>query len=189
MKDIVQLESAFSNYLDKDEKILWIGQPKQGFVFKSTDLFILPFLSIWIIGIIFVLLSSDFFPFDGFMTTWLFCAATLVISFLFARVWGDIYKRKKAMYALTNKRAIIKAGIVSQEISSYDLSTLININYNEKGNGSGTITFGDPPINFWTLRGTNRPLFEDCKETPDFQYIMDVRTVYTILMDARNNLK
>ncbi|NDV69572.1 hypothetical protein [Dysgonomonas sp. 25] len=186
MKDIVQLESELSSYLDKDEKLLWIGQPKQGFILKSTDLFLFPFLAIWVVVIIFFALSPHFMAvFELFTKIWLCLAVTMVISFLVARFWGDSYKRKKTVYALTDKRAIVKAGIFSQEISSYDLTSLTSISYTEKGNGSGTVTFGEPPATLWTMRGSNKTLFDNYKETPAYLYIMDARAVYTMLMEAR----
>lgn len=37
------LTSELQDYLDKNEKLLWTGQPRKGIVFSAADIFMIPF--------------------------------------------------------------------------------------------------------------------------------------------------
>lgn len=198
MRDVTQLESEFSNYLDKEEKILWIGQPKQGFFLKTNDYFILPFIVIWSSVMLVVLSSIEFEDMFRrapaiFRYAWFVGLFGFLFYMIVDRYILDIYRRKTTVYLLTDKRTIVKSGLLSQDINSYDLFSLQSISYTEKRNGSGTITFGEAPSPMFTMytfgSRKRKRLSDNYKETPAFQYILDVRAVYSMLMEAKNSLK
>ncbi|WP_165041157.1 PH domain-containing protein [Dysgonomonas sp. ZJ709] len=182
------IEEELRPNLDMNENLLWIGQPKQGLVFHAYDSFLIPFSLLWAGMGIFALFMFGSFDSGStnnvsgslFLTVWkagFFCMALFL---LIGRFIIDIIHRKNTIYGITEKRIIIKSGIFSKSIQSIDIKTLSGIEFNEKGNGSGTITLGprNPRMPFpgsidW-LPGTMR--------IPSLVAIDNVRTVYNLII-------
>lgn len=172
------LMEKFRYELNIGEKVIWSGQPQQGIILRSSDVFMIPFSLMW----------------GGFAVFWEFTAITGGAPFFFW-LWGipfilagfymiigrfffDYVQRKKTYYALTNERVIIISGISNQNTKSLDISKLPEININTKSSGKGTITFGPIHPMSWMYAGSGYPNMGRYNISPSFELIEDVNTVY-----------
>jgi hypothetical protein len=103
---------------------------------------------------------------------------------LVGRFFLDAMMRARTEYGVTNRRAIIVSGLFSRSIKSIDLRSTSEIALNERGDKSGTITFGPTPFGWWMQR--NPWGFGSSSATPSFDMIEDVRSVYRIIEQVRN---
>ncbi|MBE9583944.1 PH domain-containing protein [Mucilaginibacter sp. JRF] len=163
------------------EKQLWVGKPKAGIQFRKSDALFIPFSIFWagfaIFWFVGVFMSGApyFLLFFGIP----FVCAGLYITV--GRFFYDSYKRGKTLYAVTDKRVIIKNGGIKGQTVTLNIKSLQDISIIEKQDGSGTITFNSnnsfPSIfgqSNWP--GTKRP------QAPTLEFITDVRAVYNLII-------
>lgn len=169
--------------LNKNETLLWQGQPKQGFLVRSSDIVKIPLTFLWF-G--FVL----FWEYNAIMTTdalyfKIFGIPFVIIGFYISigRFFVDSYQRKHCLYALTNKRAIIITAF-NKKIKSIDLKNLSEVNLSLHKNNYGTITFGNNNLDNSFLF-FYYPYFSNTT-TPKFDYIKNVNQPYRIIKDQLN---
>ena len=114
----------------------------------------------------------------------LFPALFLAMAFYITigRFVGDIWARARTTYAVTSERVIIQSGIFAPTIKSLNLRTLSDITLSERGNASGTITFG--PGNPWGAWG-NGMRWPGMPQAPMFEGIPNARSVYDLIRDAQ----
>lgn len=184
--------SAIERELGKDEKLLWAGQPRQGFTLRTGDAFLIPFSVMW----------------GGFAIFWEVMALTGIpkgeqapvaikilfplfgipfvlvgLYLIFGRFIVDARMRAKTYYGLTNRRVIIVSGLLNRQVQSLDLKGLNEITLSEKNDMSGTIMFGTNPFGIMlmgpTWPGTRSRL------APSFDLIANVRDVYNLIRDAQ----
>ena len=167
-------QSIIQNELDSNEKLIWAGIPKQGTIFRRSDVFMIPFSLLW--GgfaisweIVAIGMSSEkagavssVFPLFGIPLI-IFC-----LYMIFGRFIYDSKKRTKTFYGLTDQRAIIVSGIFNKNVKSLSLKTMSDVSLSENSNGHGTITFGHANLmtfiftggGFTGMGGSNVPKFE-----------------------------
>ena len=139
--------------LGMHERMLWAGRPQSGIVLRGADAYLIPFSLLW----------------GGFAFFWEFSVLRSGAPFFF-RLWGipfvlmgcylifgrflvDRRQREKTVYGVTNERAIIVSGLFTRTVKSLNLRTLTDVSLEERGNGSGTITFGQANPYAWWLSG------------------------------------
>jgi len=110
--------------------------------------------------------------------------AAVAFYFLFGRFIVDAKSREKTYYGVTNERVIIIRGLFSQQTKSLQLRALQEISLSQRGNGSGTITFGQSPFfgafsmnGSWPGTGRFAP--------PSFEMIEGAKEVYDIIRNAQ----
>jgi hypothetical protein len=179
------ISTELQQYVDSNEKLVWTGRPRTGIVFRSADIFLIPF--------------SLFFC--GFAIFWFTTALTSGAPFIFAMfgipfvvigiimVFGrfiiDAKQRENTYYGLTNDRIIIKSGIYTKSIKSLNIKTLSDIQYVEKNDGSGTINFGQKNPIMISSNGMN--WWPGVNETPSLDLIQDVRKVYNKIVEIQKS--
>ena len=183
---IKDVEAELSDHLNTNENLIWTGQPKQGIVFRSMDIIAIPFMLFW----------WGFFVFWTIMVyqqCFLFAIVALpfhVVGFVFVigRFFIDAKHRENVFYGLTSERIIIKSGIFTKSVKSFNIATLTNIEYSEKKDGSGTIAIGSKTNkNPWEKSIEWMP---GMKPNPRLNLIKDARMVYSkIIQLQRENLK
>jgi hypothetical protein len=183
-------ESIIRPYLDPGERLLWSGQPRTGIRFRSQDLLLIPFSLFW----------------GGFAIFWEVMALTATrkatgpapiifpifgipfvligLYLIFGRFFFDARTRARTFYGVTNQRIIIFRSLFSRQLKSLQLSSLGEISYTERPDGSGTITFGPRLISYgnfagasWRRSGRYAP--------PCFDLIEGVKDVYDTIRAAR----
>lgn len=148
MIDDYSVEEQIRRYIAENERLIWCGRPRQGVVFRRSDIFMIPFSFMWGGFALFweITVLIEFFK-DDSNTPIIFPLfgipfVLLGIYFIAGRFWADSKRRDKTYYGLTNKRVLIISGICSQRIKSIDVQRLPALTLSEKSDGSGTITFG-----------------------------------------------
>ena len=183
MQDKVEriVRSQLSGY----ERLLWVGQPRQGIIFRLSDIFVIPFLLVWVAfaGI------WEIAAFESNRPVFLkLCGIPFVLFGFFLVVWrffNDARQRKKTYYGVTNERIIIISGSFSQKTKSLALRTLSDIILEEKPNGVGIISFAPLNSNIWGsnnsfgIGGSRRP------EPLRFERIKQAGNVYEIIRNAQ----
>lgn len=142
--------------LDKNEKILWAAKPKKApFVLKSIaaliviiPFLVMPIIVFWIAGpaIIHPFVIMFFLFWYGILSL---IALTPLYNFL---MWKNIW------YALTNKRIIVRTGLIGIDYDVLELENIQQVNVNvglvDKIFGTGTITLqsiGVKPLTLWAV--------------------------------------
>ncbi|MCD8741875.1 PH domain-containing protein [Mucilaginibacter roseus] len=97
------------------------------------------------------------------------------------RFFYDSYKRGKTLYAVTDKRIIIKKGGIKGQTVTLNIKSLQDISINEKPDGSGTITFNNNN-SFPSFLGQSSWPGVKRTQAPAFEFINDVRTVYNLVI-------
>ena len=166
-------------HLNPDEKLYWTGRPKTVIIFRSADIFMIPFSVIWCGFAIFwftaALVSEAPFFFSAFGIPFVIIG----LYFVFGRFWADSIRRANTTYGITDNRIILKYGTFSKKIESLNIRTLSDITIDEKGDGSGTITLG-PTHPFYSMyQGMNWP---GMKNAPALELIPDVRKIYDLII-------
>jgi len=120
------------------ESLLWSGQPKQGLVFRFSDLyfvFVLVFMALWFIAekwsgapAFFLIFAVPGILFAVYMNT--------------VRYIVNSKQRAKTYYGATNERVVIVSGLRSREVKSLPLKFITDVTIDERRDGAGTIQFG-----------------------------------------------
>ncbi len=172
--------------LDSGEKFLWAGMPKQGTIFKGSDVFMVPFSLLWggfaiFWEIIALQIPSEkagavsiIFPLYGIPFV------LIGLYLIFGRFIYDSKKRAKTFYGLTDQRAIIISGLFSKGVKSLNLKTMSDVSLSEKSDGHGTITFGQENQMMSMFMGGSFPDM-DGSTVPKFELIKDAKQIYNQL--------
>ena len=177
------IQSELRQHLDNNEKLLWTGQPKKGIVFRTADVLLIPFSVLWC----------------GFAIFWMYMASQssgvfalfgvpfviIGLIFVFGRFIIDSKQRENTYYGLTEDRIIIKSGVFSKSVKSLNIRTLSDIEYNEKNDGSGTVSIG--PKNPMMIWGNGMNWWPGMKATPQLDLITNVRKVYNQIIELQRN--
>jgi hypothetical protein len=172
-------------YLESNEKLIWSGQPKKGIVFRTSDIFLIPFSILWCGFAIFwftaALVSGASILFAMFGVPFV-CVG---LFFVFGRFIFDAKNRENTFYGLTDNRIIIRSGVFKKTIKSINLKTLSEIEYEERSDGSGTINFG--PVNPFFMRSNNLNWFSGSRPNTSLELIQDVRKVYNKIREIQQS--
>jgi len=138
----MQVSEVIHSELSPSEQVLWSGQPKQGLVFRNSDVFAIPFSLLW----------------AGFAVFWLFSAmrskappefvlfgvpfVLVGIYIVVGRFFVESRQRANTFYAVTPQRVIIASGLFEKKVKSLNLKTISDLSLSQSSDGSGTITFG-----------------------------------------------
>ena len=170
-------------HLDSGENLLWSGQPKKGIVFRTVDVFLIPFSVIWCGFAIFwfttALTSEAPFLFAMFGIPFV----VIGLFFVFGRFIIDAKQRDNTSYGITEHRIMIKSGIMSKKIQSLNIQTLSDIEYSEKHDGTGTISIG--PKNPMMIWGNGMNWWPGIKSSPQLEMIPNVRKVYNQIIELQ----
>ena len=181
------LDERMRQQLDRGERLIWSGMPKQGVMFRPSDAFAVPFSLMWGGFAIFweaSVLRIGTAP--GFFVLWGIPFVAVGLYLIAGRFFYDAFCRARTLYGVTNQRALIISGIWQRNTQSIFLEGLTNINLREAGSGSGTITFGPEPSGFsWNAGGwpgANRNM------SPRFEAIDEPRRVLDLIRNAQKTV-
>ena len=183
MNYVFDITTELQQHLDKNERLIWTGQPKKGVVFRSVDIFLIPFSLLWCgFAIFWVIMASK-----GSIYFAMFGIPFVVIGLIlvFGRFIIDAKQRENTFYGLTEDRIIIKSGLFKKTIKSLNIKTLSDIEYNEKSDGSGTINIG--PKNPFMMLGNGMNWWPGLKPTLSLDLIQDVRKVYSKIIEIQKS--
>ena len=175
--------------LTDSEKVLWSGQPKQGIVFRTFDLFVVPFSVVWCgiaIFIFFQAARGQKAPifFDLFSFVFVLIGIYIVVG----RFLTEARQRSRTFYAVTNDRVIIISGLFGRTLKSIELKSLGEMSLSERNSGSGSIVFGNSSPMDWMFGAMPAWPGTQGRFASRFDLIADVRSVYEIIRSARRAL-
>ena len=169
---------VFNDELNPNERIIWTGRPRQGFLLRPADALLIPFSLLWggfacfwEGGVI-----SSGAPF--FFMIWGIPFILVGLYIIAGRFFVDMAQRGKTYYALTNERVIIISGLFNKNTKALKLNGLQEINIGTGRNGRGTITFGPSSPISWLYSGSGFPNMGRYNIAPSFEMIDDAGMVY-----------
>ncbi|MDY0091208.1 MAG: PH domain-containing protein [Candidatus Vecturithrix sp.] len=179
------MEQIVLEELNPTENLLWLGQPKQGVIFRQSDYFAIPFSLVWSSAVIVYEYLAMTHKVSLFFILWGIPFLLLIPYATFGRFWIDSVTRKYTYYAITNENVrILSFSLFSQHktIITLPLETLPITYLSESSHGFGTITFGRGE-SFWITR-----LLKPTRgktQLPQFEMIENAKSVYTLLHEAQ----
>jgi len=171
-----------TDVLDRGERVIWSGQPRQGLMLRGIDGFAIPFALVWtsvpLIGGLATLAGpkSNLF---GLVPVVPFILIGLYL--LIGRFFVDSAQRRRTFYALTDERVMIVSGLGSRSVRSLALRSLEQLDVSERASGQGTITFGRSAFGSFALPGWPGKSYQP----PMFEMISDVAAVAKLIREAQ----
>jgi len=193
--------SPFDSFLDRGERLLWSGQPKQGVRLQASDVFMIPFSLMW--GGFAIFWEASVLGLTGlshqaahpgrsggaplFMALWGIPFVLVGLYIIFGRFFYDAASRSKTWYGVTDRRLVILKSLFTNKLSSFDYATLTNLNLVERGDRSGDVVFGTPPpmaaFSNSSWPGTGR------YAVPGFYLLPDARNVFNQIREAQQRAR
>lgn len=170
-------------HLDPNEKLIWTGQPKKGILFRTADIFLIPFSLLWCGFAIFWFTTALTSGAPFFFVLFGIPFVVVGLIFVFGRFIIDAKQRENTYYGITNDRIIIKSGVYKKTFKSLNIRTLSEIEYDEKSDGVGTINIG--PKNPMMMWGSGMNWWPGIKATPSLDLVQDVRQVYSKIIEIQ----
>lgn len=177
-----EIENELRANLATDEKLIWTGRPKTGFVLRSSDAFLIPFSLFWAGFAVFWETSVVYGEAPFFFMLWGIPFLLVGLYITIGRFWVDAKKRANTIYGITSDRIIIKSGIFSRDIKSLNIRSLSDISLSEKKDGSGSITIGPTDMRYMMMQGMEWP---GAKQPPRLELIQDVKKVYDVIIGVQ----
>jgi hypothetical protein len=181
-------EDVIRGELGPSEQLLWAGRPRQGFVLRATDAFVIPFSIMWGGFAIFweATVIATGAPF--FFAVWGVPFVLAGLYIMVGRFWVDARQRTATVYGVTSERAVIVSGVFARGVKSLSIDTLTDVSLAERAGGAGTITFGSVPYMHWWYAGVGLPGFGQ-QAVPSFDLPDGARSVYEIVRGAQRAAK
>lgn len=171
------------------ERIIWQGQPKQGFRLAPQDAFAVPFAAFWLFAVLMIFLLT----FTGEMKevdplAYVIMPIFLIIGLymLVGRFLVDRAARGRTFYYLTTERAFIAAGLWRPYRRSVNLAAAPEIRFHGRRSGRGTVQFGSP-----SMFGMMPPSWPGANQflPPAFDDIEDAERVYNLALNTQRKAK
>ena len=174
-----QYKHLIKEYLTPDEYVIWDGRPGKEHLLTKQDVFLLPFGIIWnlfcIIWESIVLLA----PTDIIAKLWGIPFVCIGLYLTPGRFILKTYKRRKTVYAITNKRVFF---IRNNQIQTLDYHTHLTRKITWHPDGFGNIRFYKPApepdelIGFYTsIQLAGLPSYE-LENIPDVARVLRILT-------------
>jgi hypothetical protein len=177
-----EIEREMSRELGRDERLLWSGQPRQGVMFRASDVLMVPFSLLWCGFAVFWEVSVFRTNAPFFFRLWGVPFVCVGLYMVFGRFIADAVNRKRTAYGVTNERVIMITGRFARATTSVRLNTISAVSLNERPDGTGTITLG--ATNTTALMGPN---WSASRQTspPALEGIQNARAVYEQVRQAQ----
>lgn len=171
-------QANWAPYLDHDERILWKGQPIQGWTLGKIDIFLIPFSAIWAtaaLGGVGAALGEATLAGAPFILIFVVVAFYLTVG----RFMHDAWRRSRTHYAITDRRALILRG--GTRLQSKGLARDVAVDLT--AGARSTISIGEQPFVYGFPRGVDP--FGMLKEFT-FVRIEDGERVYRLIRQVQN---
>lgn len=181
----MQIPEAIRSELDAGEQVLWAGQPRQGVVLRSSDLFAIPFSVVWGGFAVFWLTSAIH---TGAPLEFMLFGIPFVMVGLYivvGRFFVEARRRANMSYAVTSQRVLIVSGLLGKKVKSLNLKTIPELSLSLRPDGSGTITFGAPHALAAMFGGMSSWPGAAQHQAPCFDLVPEARAVYDTLRKAQ----
>jgi hypothetical protein len=173
--------------LASGEKLLWSGQPRRGLRLRGADALLIPFSLMWGGFAVFWEASELRAEAPFFFRLWGIPFVLAGLYLIAGRFFVDAWQRGRTYYGVTNERVLLVSGGLQRQVKSLSLRNLPEITLKERGDRSGTITFGTAsPVYGWlsdsSWPGMGKQL------SPRFDMVENARQVYGQIQSAQRAL-
>jgi len=173
--------------LDHGERQLWVGTPRRGIVLRASDALLIPFSLMWGGFAVFWETTAVRHGAPTIFVLWGIPFVLMGVYLVIGRFFIDAARRAHTTYAVTNDRIIIEVdriGPLPGSTRSLSLRTLGELQLRERGDGTGTITFGSQPFGGLGA-GASWP---GSPQLPAFDVVPDARRVYDVIREAQRTV-
>jgi hypothetical protein len=144
-----QTQEILRPHLNPDETLLWSGRPRQGVVIRRLDYLYMLFGLLWmtlptIMFVSFFLAAANENEGTPEVIPVLFLVPFLLLGFymLAGRFMIDARRRRRTVYGLTQRHALIMVEGQTPPVEKIELVDRKNLSVDSRPDGSGTIYFG-----------------------------------------------
>ena len=178
------LQSELKPELEPHERVLWINRPKQGLIFRVSDIVLIPFSIFWF----------GFACFWEFLAiigegTWffiLFGIPFVLVGFqiCIGRFYSDIKKRKQTIYAVTDQRILIFMSYPKKKLRFLYFKDITEMQIKKAKGDYMNLLFGTKyyPLNFAT--NINWP---GGRPASIFEFVTDAEKAIKIVEEQQKN--
>lgn len=160
------MEEKFKDVLEKNETITKVFRPN-GCKYWTGFILTAKFCWIWVFLALFAAIPEEGKKFDAGLFWWLFIGATaaFLVGMLLTILFGAIYYKNR-YYAYTNKRIIIRTGVIGIDYKSLEFRTLtattVQVTFLDKilGRNTGSLRFGSPSAPMGSVYAANPYTFK-----------------------------
>ena len=168
---------VISRQLGRGEHVAWIGKPDPRKRFSPADKWVIPFMVLWLLLVVGLVLAGIHArrgdPAGAwFNAVWWFI---FLMYFLFGRFVLKARRKRRTLYAITNRRVITVVRRRSgDQVNSGYLKGLPAVNERLRSDGSGSVIFGNPSfresmygnsgMDYFGWGSTGPPAFYDIKD-------------------------
>ena len=170
--------------LASGEKLLWTGQPRPGLRLRASDALMIPFSLLWGGFAVFWELSVIRSGAPALFMVWGVPFVLMGLYITVGRFFADARQRGRTYYGLTDQRIVIITGLFTRKVKSLSLRTLQDISLDERGDRSGTISFGGGNAMANWFGGSGWP-GAGGQPAPAFELIENARQVHTRVRAAQ----
>jgi hypothetical protein len=183
-----EVSGQLQRELGPREHLLWSGRPKQGFMLRRSDAFLIPFSLFWCGFALFwewqVLQRGA----PGFFALWGVPFVLIGLYIVIGRFFVDVAQRARTFYGLTDERMLIVSGVFSRSTKSLDLESLPELSLSEGRDGDGTITLGYGSAPYGWLHDSAWPGMSR-HGPPQLVGIPKVRQVYELIRASQKKAR
>ncbi|QEH33854.1 hypothetical protein OJF2_23850 [Aquisphaera giovannonii] len=163
--------------LTRSEKLVWCGQPPQGFMLRAADALLIPFSILWGGFAVFWEVTAIAMGAPVFFVLWGIPFVLMGLYITVGRFWADARRRASTVYAVTSERVLIVSGVWTRSVKSLDIASLTDMALTERRDGAGTITFGSVPYFYGWYAASGWPGLA-AQQVPSFDLADGARQVY-----------
>jgi hypothetical protein len=175
----IESNQVITGQLDAGERLLWTGRPGQGLKVRGVDALLIPFSIVWGGFAIFWEVTVIWFDAAPRLHLWGIPFVAMGIYLIIGRFLWDARRRRRTVYAVTDRRVMIVERATRRRIRTVNLRAIDEVAVVERRNRSGDVVLGTPPRRFpfggWS---------EDEVQPPRLEFLPNVREVYDIVRRA-----
>jgi hypothetical protein len=179
-----EIENELRPELAKDERLLWTGRPRTGLLFQPYDAVLIPFSLFWCGMITVIFYSSMANSRNGAPLIFISPFLLVGLYLLFGRFYVDSQRRKNTVYGITENRIIIRSGIWSRAVKSFNIKVLPNLTLREKRDGTGTIYIGTPN-SLYMMSSNMAATWPGVPRIPSLESVPEVRKIYQLILQLQ----
>jgi hypothetical protein len=195
-REVLEYENPIRERLEPEETVRWVGKPRAGILLRGSDALMIPFSILWGGFAIFweaMALRGTAKASVGIKIIFPLWGVPFVLVGLYmmvGRFFADAYVRGRTWYGVTDRRAIIVSGLMSQTTTSVSLATLSAVSLTEHRDGTGTVRLGQAVmVGNGYARGWPAGRFGGGGEggsPATFDHIFDAAEVYRLILECQN---
>jgi hypothetical protein len=178
-------QRKFERFLEPGEKLLWSGRPATGLRLRPSDAVRIPFGLFFCGAVVHMVSTTSASGGWQFFHLWALFFAAIALYLVVGRFFVDAHRRSTMLYGLTDRRALIVSGAMSQTVSSVYLSTIEDATLSERASGEGSIRLTWPASRYWLsdgglwVGGADRGY--------SFEFIRNPAQVYSLIQRAKSD--